>query len=383
VPERLWAQAGGDDANVTTLPSRVLVLVSLTPCREHDDFQPEAPVTGGIAGMGRLYPQVMIKATFPIDGAEVAMRFKRPAFTTITDGGACGCHEMNDRIGSLLVADTNRPDFTVAGLPPHWNAIFAYYCDDPVGVLGLDKPIALTSDSGERTAGSVSRATPTLLGAPVVRKVPRQGAFDNIHVAPRMKLPPEIAGVALPGSDKIVPLSDVVVRAGHTVSFEEIVMAPICAHDCFHGHWRWGDDTATRATFGWDATGPNRVPGAPMVPLHHEVVLVLDSGNAFTVKERSQPAKEIPPDTWELFGSPGYAYGLSARTLGLKGGRVSVQAVTEVIFVDKDANPITAMDSWAVFYFLARNAFDSHWDGTIEVFERVHLEGPIKTLMDG
>ena len=62
-------------------------------------------------------------------------------------------------------------------------------------------------------------------------KLPRQGAFDNVHIAPQMEVSlsvPVLGG--LPST--------------------AVSMAPICAHDCFHMHWRWSQHYTEEHTLG-------------------------------------------------------------------------------------------------------------------------------------
>ncbi len=393
-----WADVGDQPTELRIVPARVLVLVSFTPCSEFDDYQPPGPI-GGLAGMARLYPHVMVKATLPLDAIESGLSLRRPARTTIRDGKPCGCPEMGETIAPLLVADTNADDQALAPPPPHWEAIFAYYQTDAHWKFGGKKlRIVEPGWTKKRTLlESVQYETRT---SKTVTKLPRQGAFDNIHMAPKMHLPEE---VVLFGSESLAlrhKLSDLEPHGGWADALKDIVMAPICAHDCFHGHWRWGDAEAKhRAVHGWDAVGPYRVPGAPMVPLHHAVDLAIVAANEILVIERAlgkfrrqHPAprgpkrliKEIPSDTWEIFHHPGYAYAVWAQTFTLKRGRDAVDAYSNGSFYDKDGNRYGADDSWAVFYFFNRYVIELHrTSGKLpDVRERVRPLVPIEKLME-
>ncbi|NOK37983.1 hypothetical protein HMI49_32755 [Corallococcus exercitus] len=78
----------------------------------------------------------------------------------------------------------------------------------------------------------------------------RQGAFDNIHIAPPMKAPRSIRErFGKPG-----------------FHLDSIAMAPFCIHDCLHMHWRWlptGDKE--KHLWGWSAAGPYTARGEPHI----------------------------------------------------------------------------------------------------------------------
>ncbi len=106
-----------------------------------------------------------------------------------------------------------------------------------------------------------------------VRKLGRQGAYDNVHVHPKM-------GMAMGNGREIVP-------------------APFCAELCMHLHWRWGTvglsgqlpgtpAALDRPQFlGWGRTGrleqgAHTAPGAPLVPPNQHIEVALAAGAEFS-----------------------------------------------------------------------------------------------------
>jgi hypothetical protein len=96
-------------------------------------------------------------------------------------------------------------------------------------------------------------------GPSVVLKLPRQGAFDNAHIAPQMEVS---LSIPLIGS----------------IPSTAVSMAPICAHDCFHIHWRWSQHYTEEHTLGWGSSGPYTQRGAPMVHPNQTVTFSTDAG---------------------------------------------------------------------------------------------------------
>lgn len=75
----------------------------------------------------------------------------------------------------------------------------------------------------QKLAGTTGLQKQDLLPRTMVDAVkwPRQGQFDSIHLAPRMK-----ADLLLARSDLQMP--------AYSDTLSEIIMAPFCEHDCMH-----------------------------------------------------------------------------------------------------------------------------------------------------
>ena len=356
-------------------PVRVLVTTSLTPCQERDDYQPGSP-----AGVGRLYPHVMVRATMPLDWIDASVRFTRPTSTTIKNGHVCGCSEMNDDMGALLVADADAgnlqdgpmiigvetPSLPGLPLPPvwgalgqipltYWNNLFNYYVKDAhVELANIDIHMV-----------KHARAPKTEVDGPIQRKrddpdtrhkitrVARQGAFDNIHMAPTMKVPAIAEILSSDGKHKLRVDDDVRARW----SLDRVGMAPFCVHDCFHMHWRWANNMNTEpGAFGWQGGIPHAAPGRTMVPENQDVDLQITQKNQFIYKSR---AHTPTADSWQVFCHHGAGYLLSILFNGKAAPRllsnIMIREATRdwsgVRFWTILGTELTPEESWAVFYW--------------------------------
>ena len=97
-----------------------------------------------------------------------------------------------------------------------------------------------------------------------VTKLPGQGAFDNIHIA-----------------QKVIFESVLKDKRWANTHPDRVSMAPFCAHDCMHTHWRWGDaGSSDRWIKGWSNGFPYSKSGSPLVPENQEVEVKLVAGGA-------------------------------------------------------------------------------------------------------
>jgi hypothetical protein len=397
VPEDVWAQTNGPSAGVAPIPARVLVLVSLTACREKDDYTPAPGGVAKLTGMGRFYPQIVVKSTIPLEHVDSAVRFKRPPRTTIEDGLPCGCAEMQEEIFTGLFTDRNGivplPEVGATelfGIPgallslyettvPNWSFIFDYRTREPSNNYGGSAiTVVDPSRNKVRTLKDVIERNGKSAD---VKKLRRQGGFDNIHCAPRMKFPSGTRVRVHGREDLDFALEDVLVKDGHSVNLVDVVMAPFCAHDCFHLHWRWTDSSVQEPQMGWSETAPYCVPGGTMIPLHHRLRLLLEGNAQFVLMEDTSIAadKPIPADRFEIFYSFGAAFALSAETFAAKAIRSQVDHSTKVYFVDP-ANPkdkIDATNSWTAFYVKMQYYFEEvlvepNHTRRLMAFERLH-----------
>jgi hypothetical protein len=346
------------------------VCISVTCCRERNDCEP-----GGILGGARLYPHVMVLANVSSERVETAITVRRPA-STMTHGDP----EMTPEIQPLFVTDTNAPTL----LPtPYWSDIFDYYHTQPDKAF-IGRPEGQHGPE-RREPGEVCFVDP---GAPARRiegavmvnsgfwgvarkprtivKQARQGEFDNIHLAPRMRLTVEVPN----SPDSPVKLTD-------------IAMAPICVHDCLHTHMRWGfaKKVTNAAMLGFDDAGtPHAKDGAPHVPPDQYVFVHLDSRRSFRYRAVSRRAN--PAGQWTCFMHHGmfYAVGIWPRFwsdawISERLGRVAVE--NRAIGRDEPFTSATdfpsATISWAGFYWRLR------WGGRAvstteqEVHERLDI----------
>ncbi|NUP12081.1 MAG: hypothetical protein HOW73_39045 [Polyangiaceae bacterium] len=384
-PAGAVAAAAVAAAQIQAVNTRVIVTCSLTLHRENNTFTPGRP-----AWAAKIEPHIMVKCTVPLLEVGAGLKIRRPAQTEI-DGAtvdpakrSCGgCSEMNQDIGSILVADRNQEGFDkplVGNAPyPHWDNMFSYYLPDPAGKGKLrDMPIKVV-DRTRKMAKNIDGAI-TRIGDPVGRiiKLDRQGAFDNIHVAPTMRVPDVDAAM------EIIAEHEIDDRAKW--GLDDIYMAPICAHDCFHMHWRWTNDVSgsDRSSFGWNGGKPYTQPGYNMVPENQDVYLRIHGPEIFSYYAR---AFDAPADAWQIFCHHGGAYVVEVRAApdSLRAGlhidpENYLQSVPVKFKKGKEGSPLPVvynMSRWSVFYWNNRYYIK---DG--EKHERVKIHD-LQTILTG
>lgn len=271
-PRILELIAGEDPPHwVCVGPSRYLLVLELCPHKEHDDFVP-----GGMMGFARLHPHAFLVGNDDfIDSFEITITMRRPA-KAMTHGDP----EMQEEIGTLLVTDANdvhalidtaAPVLRDLRAFPYTDVLYDYYETEYATELAKRDPGShdhLAQRTGEVTLADarwqgprtirnvITRNTPLVWGGVDVRKVPRQGHFDNVHLAPRMRIAFDDVG-------------------GNRVELNDVVMMNQCLHDCTHMHVRWSefldDADAHLMTWGWKNGEPFAAPGAPAVPENQTV----------------------------------------------------------------------------------------------------------------
>jgi hypothetical protein len=353
-------------------PFRVVAFVSLVCCKERADFDP-----GGLLGGARMIPHVMVMANRTLKSVETSVTITRPDALKM-DPHTDHCSQMNHAIESSLFSDNNdAPLITGTGMKvtvpdwlggtyelseeapvPYWNELFAWYQSPAFAKdKGAQTYKVVRPDMKARTiAGALKKLDLDDYDAPETgdnfelayfakstRRVARQGAFDNIHTAPTMKM-----SFTEPGVDPAV--------------LTKAYMAPFCEHDCLHTHWRWGQFAKTKSTLGWsapDAKNPSLVPGSPyavagspMVPHNQAVDIEVKSANSYVYKVS---ARDVAAGTYTFVNHHGAAYAVSvvkdAKFLG------AMSYVIEGIAADPDEEALTpdATNSGA-FYWHLRNA---------------------------
>jgi hypothetical protein len=325
---------------------RVLVILSLTTCKQAEDYAP-----GSIVGMGRFYPHMMVMSSAPLARIEGTVRLNRPE-EAFRDGdsveppddigdrfvdqfkGPKGCCNEYDghskKIGSIFFADAN--DFGISTLKdpplPFWSNFFSYYMLDAYPTIKDETVLAVTRFAdkvGIRTKDDLVVRQPVTGPADYAKliKMPFQGEFDNIHMAPKMKLNrtgvkraiytemddgPNPAVNALiysrPVNTFAIPLDD--------LKIDEISMAPFCSHDCFHTHWRWGKDAKDPAQCGFSGMVPYKIPGGPLIPSNQSLQLWLRAPNLLTYTATVWGTDKTPiaANTWQVIMHHGSAYAL-------------------------------------------------------------------------
>lgn len=312
-------RAGPEGVAAWSAPSpRVLVGVGFAVCLPDLRFEPFS-----VARAARFFPYVFVRCSDPLARLRARIRLSR--------GERATCGGGHGAIRPFLATD--RDDVDLPGLRPWWDQTFAWYDADPAPRRftavrrGTDLVVNDPADRQEWRDGA-RHPSPSARG-------PRQGAFDSLHLAPRM-------------------------RSGE----QEEIMAPICAHSCLHVHWRWGARMGrtvlkpapfTTPTWlaGWEDGRPFARQGAPLVPESQEVHIELVDSRTFVYDVDQQGAE---PDEAHLLWHYGAAF-----IVGLQG------------FADFVALPDDA-EGWAGFYHSLR-----YTDGPDEV-ERLVFPNGVKAL---
>lgn len=274
--------------SLTFAPMRIVVVVTLVCCTERQDFDPK-----GILKAARFYPMLMIMSSMPLTMAEGRITVVRPSLTPMRSHDD---EEMTDDIKSALFSDRNEGGIWNAIPAPYWHKMFSYYLAEPnVGdtfkMVDASKPTSREMKAANRKWDDDSYAERS------VAKEPFQGEFDNIHLAPRFTVRPK----ELPD----VPES-------WQASFQSILMAPFCAHDCLHMHTRWARWNDQKHVLGWSGMNPYSRAGAPLVPKNQTIFLTLSSPAGFRYDAE---VNDLQPSEWQVIMHHGACYSISSGTL--------------------------------------------------------------------
>jgi hypothetical protein len=290
---------------------RVLVCCELVVCQARADFEP-----GGILGAGRVYPIAEILTDVGAD-LDMAVFLERPDHSPMDHGWYGGGRHLtglfSDRnIDQGLVAFATAAATGHAGPVPTWENMFDY-AERNATRAAVHAVVVNPALTGTRV-NTVERETLDRLHgsyAPSpVSKVPRQGEFDNVHFAPQMQV--ELSARSLPGLGTVFsglgPLG--------------VTMAPVCVHDCFHLHWRWGKGYTKTYNLGWGPAGPYTEAGAPMVAPNQRIEIDVPAGRAALTYRAIATAQ--PAGQWAVVMPHGAAYAIDLKVDPVKLLRVIV-----------------------------------------------------------
>lgn len=302
-PALSWLAGEAPAAWVCIGPTRYCVVVELCPNKEWKDFVP-----GEITGFARIHPHAyIISNDDDVKHAEVSIGMHRPAMA-MTHGD----DSMMNEHTALVVTDTNVPHVPLlpVGLPiPYTDVLYDYYETDAYNAFKNRTPKEgehPLQQKGEVTLvdprfqdyrtikGVIQRNSPiTLLRQSDVEKVPRQGMFDNVHLAPRMRW--RAFKKTFTGGEEVV--------------FDHITMLNMCLHDCCHMHVRWPEFFTNHAeqkmTWGWHAGKPFAKAGAPAVPENQTVFCSFPNKHSLVYRAVAHNPKE---GELQVFCHHGLAY---------------------------------------------------------------------------
>ncbi len=284
---------------LTLAHPRAMVVVSFTGCEPRSDFEP-----GKFVEFTRFHPHVQVLCDLPLHQVGAALHVKRPAKSSVYAPPASADDESNrPELHSILFTDTNARRgaawVTLGAAPniPFWHNFFDHH-----EVFETTKPAGarywmVRRWATERTIPAAIGTLSSLPGAAGgydaedVLKVARQGAYDNIHMAPLMRAPATLVARYPDIESKL----------------DRIVQAPVCSCDCLHMHWRWSTEATSKHNCGWGPKGPHTVAGAPMVPLNQSVEMVFDSITEFRYLAYANKPAALD---WQVFGHHGLALAL-------------------------------------------------------------------------
>ncbi len=328
---------------------RFVVAVELVLCREANDFVP-----AGLIGFARIHPHVMIWSNDDNARIEGTIVLARPP-----EGMSHDESIMGKRFKPLLVTDTNEAHgFTSwVGMPlPFSDNLYDYYETEPVTRFRgrapgpNEHPLARTGEftfadprftQERRIEGVIERRSFWVRDhlpkapKPDILRQPRQGMFDNVHIAPRMRL-------LVDGDPDPVVIDD------------NLPMLNMCLHDCTHLHVRWpaflNNEDSDRMTFGWADGRPFACAGAPAVPENQTVFGSLPDEH--TLRYRAS-AQSCPAGKATVLCHHGVGYAVDVWP-GLR-ARSKIKLLRTMIrdsaLHDDPATPGADVDDWVLFYF--------------------------------
>ncbi len=242
---------------------RILITASFIVCEPEKRFEPQS-----VLKAARIYPLVTIKTNDKISKVNTIKTNILVMRNKLTDH--CGFDNPDGKMtktrGLMLFADRNiEGNFDnweasdVLPLIPNWDNVFEYY--DLIPKAGSEF-VMTDPDKADRRKLENTRKIRNVVhpyqALPYVEEVFTdsvkeiyQGEFDNVHIAPRMLL-----------------------------GNEEVVMAPVCQHDCFHMHLRWGTHLGKdRHILGWGLL-PYTIPGGPLVAPNQRVKIAVSESDS-------------------------------------------------------------------------------------------------------
>lgn len=360
---------------------RVIVILSLTVCKQRSDFEPI-----DIVGMGRLFPHILVMSNAPLAKIEASVLYDRPDATThkpdavkksfapnpefIAEDPSC----CNQKIGCAFVSDANdygNSSLRVPGPLPFWGNMFGYHMLDAYGSI-QDETLRMvrTDKTSRRSDDSGLVIRHVVMGDPEYKsmlKFPLQGEFDNIHMAPTMNLTDidHVHHFVSPLSGIDVPMS--------SLDLGQIVMAPFCSHDCFHTHWRWGASATAKQSLGFDQLRPHAVVGAPLVPCNQDIRVWLRAANKMTYHATVQ-ASTLDSGVWNVIMHHGSAYALDITSyvkLYLAQFSIDTFSDGEPDFYSAAGLKIQSINSLSLFYWKLRWRSERTGDRDAKISERI------------
>jgi hypothetical protein len=334
---------------------RYLVVLEFATGREDNTF-----VAGLPMGFARLHPLVWVVSSEKLDAVEVQTTIQRPKKTV-----SHGDPTMMDEIKAMATTDTNQ-NVMATWYPEDkalmwWDTFFSAVEDDAYQAFKDREPQIYANGSQDhplQKTGEVTLTDPRYTNVRTIRrailrlrlepsheydsvtKLPRQGQFDNIHMAPRMQI--------IFRKRKWPTAEDL-----GEVTLDNIAMAPFCAHDCLHLHARWGIAHKEKSFRGFSGATPHMIAGGTCVPTN-QVVFASFPGSS-TVRLRCV-AENVLPGEPQIFNHHGLGYVCDIWP----GGELLIESIKTTIdlYALNLGEPYPYMpddgDGWAKLYWRLR-----------------------------
>ena len=369
----------GQEAIMDAALPRFLVVASLALNRERADFDP-----GGVGGMARIFPQFMIRANVPVKEMRAALRWKRPknSWDRRLPHNHHHGHASTGKIAPLMCTDANRNNVSLSHVGPLWSDIFAY-CDDSWSSIGRTRMHVVKTNVKQRRVLKAYGSRWPIVGIQQTEmlKLPRQGEFDSIHLAPSLNL--DADGCIHMGRDSTSSLRREWPINPSAWRFDDVSMAPVCEHDCLHTHWRWGEGLSGSSTqcYGFSRDTPQVARGAPMIPENQDLFVTLPAENEVLYEVEIGPEELglIPANRWQVVNhhGSGFLTGIASELVfaTTKAAVGYVAEKWENCIPTKGNDFVTPLSSHAALYWHMRYKVDMpHWPwGVPSMSDRISL----------
>jgi hypothetical protein len=322
-------------------PCRMLVCLEFICCEINNDYEPT-----GAGNVARMFPRSYIIGNRSYRVNKAQTRFLRPAETNRAGKVDVVSDDMTQDYHTGYYTDSNNESPIVEGIGgPKWSSLFSWYAFDDTREYHMVRAMQQYERNESGILPLLGRFTYEYSDCNVT-KMPHQGAFDSIHMAPQM-----IAPFTLKEEWAKDPFG-VMYR-----TLDAVNMAPICQHDCFHMHWRWGVDYTKFHNKGYDENGGYQVSGATMIPANQDLYVQCPAGNEmlYTVKIPGI----VDPMKWQVTCDHGAGYLVSVNRLVKLScmGIVSVNAlIMQASLETAIKKPLINARSWAMLYWNLRYA---------------------------
>jgi hypothetical protein len=314
------------DAVVVVGPTKFVVVLEFVTVREDNTYVPP-----GAIGFARMFPLTWVMSSEAMGRIEIQTTVQRPKKGMSHDDPT-----MDDVIVPLVTADVNQDHVPIWPDDKHlpwWDAFFEYYETNAYTAFkgrdptSFDHPLMRPGEISfvdnrhvekRRIKDCVYRhvvgTPPDALAIGDSVKQPRQGQFDNIHMAPRMLLTFAkdvddeeanrlISAIEAGGGSARKNASKT--GTGFDVTLTDIVMAPFCIHDCLHFHTRWSTGHHVKALRGFSGFSPHMVRGATAVPENQSVFVSFPK--QYMLRYRAI-AEGVEAGDWQVFCHHGFGY---------------------------------------------------------------------------